>query len=44
MAAFHHPRTAFGRFMRDQSLKLTSSERMVGLFLRRFDPVFGWKP
>jgi 2-polyprenyl-6-methoxyphenol hydroxylase-like FAD-dependent oxidoreductase len=44
MAAFHHPRTALGRYVRDQSLKLTASERLVGLFLRQYDPVFGWKP
>jgi 2-polyprenyl-6-methoxyphenol hydroxylase-like FAD-dependent oxidoreductase len=43
-AAFHHPRTRLGTFLRNQSLKLSVSERTVGLFLRQFDPVFGWKP
>jgi hypothetical protein len=33
-----------GVFLRDQALRLSSSERTVGLFLRSFDPVFGWKP
>jgi 2-polyprenyl-6-methoxyphenol hydroxylase-like FAD-dependent oxidoreductase len=44
MAAFHHASTPVGMFLRDQALRLSSSERTVGLFLRSFDPVFGWKP
>jgi len=44
MSAFHHPRTPLGTALRNQAMKLSSSERTVGLFLRSFDPVFGWKP
>lgn len=44
MAAFHHASTPLGMALRDQALKLSSSERTVGLFLRTFDPVFGWRP
>lgn len=44
MAAFHHASTPLGMALRDQALRLSSSERTVGLFLRTFDPVFGWKP
>jgi salicylate hydroxylase len=44
MAAFHHASTPVGVFLRGQALRLSSSERTVGLFLRSFDPVFGWKP
>ena len=44
MSAFHHASTPAGMFLRDQALRLSSSERTVGLFLRSFDPVFGWKP
>lgn len=44
MSAFHHPTTLLGTALRNQVMKLSSSERTVGLFLRSFDPVFGWKP
>lgn len=44
MSAFHHASTPAGIFLRNQALRLSSSERTVGLFLRSFDPVFGWKP
>lgn len=44
MSAFHHASTPLGMVLRDQALRLSSSERTVGLFLRSFDPVFGWKP
>lgn len=44
MSAFHHASKPAGMFLRDQALRLSSSERTVGLFLRSFDPVFGWKP
>ena len=44
MSAFHHASKPVGMFLRDQALRLSSSERTVGLFLRSFDPVFGWKP
>jgi hypothetical protein len=44
MSAFHHASTPLGLFLRNQALRLSSSERTVGLFLRTFDPVFGWKP
>jgi 2-polyprenyl-6-methoxyphenol hydroxylase-like FAD-dependent oxidoreductase len=44
MSAFHHASSPAGVFLRDQALRLSSSERTVGLFLRTFDPVFGWKP
>jgi 2-polyprenyl-6-methoxyphenol hydroxylase-like FAD-dependent oxidoreductase len=44
MSAFHHPATPLGVALRDQVMRLSSSERTVGLFLRTFDPVFGWKP
>ncbi len=44
MATFHHASTPLGMALRDQALRLSSSERTVGLFLRSFDPVFGWKP
>jgi 2-polyprenyl-6-methoxyphenol hydroxylase-like FAD-dependent oxidoreductase len=44
MATFHHASTPLGMALRNQALRLSSSERTVGLFLRSFDPVFGWKP
>lgn len=44
MSAFHHATSPWGGFLRDQALRLGSSERTVGLFLRGFDPVFGWRP
>jgi len=44
MSAFHHASTPAGVFLRNRALRLSSSERTVGLFLRSFDPVFAWTP
>ncbi len=44
MAGFHHASTPLGMALRNQVMRLSTSDRMVGLFLRSFDPVFSWKP
>jgi 2-polyprenyl-6-methoxyphenol hydroxylase-like FAD-dependent oxidoreductase len=44
MATFHHASTPLGMAVRNQALRLSSSEWTVGPLLRFFDPVFGWKP
>jgi 2-polyprenyl-6-methoxyphenol hydroxylase-like FAD-dependent oxidoreductase len=44
MSGFHHATSPVGMFLRDRALRLSGSERTVGMFLRSFDPVFGWKP
>jgi 2-polyprenyl-6-methoxyphenol hydroxylase-like FAD-dependent oxidoreductase len=44
MSAFHHATSPLAVALRDQVLKVSNSERTVGLLLRTFDPVFGWRP